>query len=136
MNPSRDKYYRGLFLISAIYDIALGIIFTFFYGFAFEFLGVPERLPEFGGYLSLIGAFLFVIGVAYYLIYRGDLQKNIDLILVGVLYKLAYCAVAFYYFAIGNIPHIIFATLFGVADFIFFVLMAECFFFIRKIASE
>ncbi len=89
-------------------------------------------LPEFGGFNSLIGAFLFVIGIAYLLIFLGDLQRNRDLISIGALYKLAYCAIAFYYFAIGNVPHIIFLSLFGVADLIFFILMAECRLFLAK----
>ena len=126
MNASKEKYYRGLFLTAAIYDISLGVIFTFFSGPAFRLLGIGEKLPEFGGYLSLIGAFLFVIGVAYLLIYRGDLRKNVDLITVGALYKFAYCVIAFFYFAKGTVPHMIFVGLFGVIDFIFFVLILEC----------
>ena len=82
----------------------------------------------------MIGAFLFVIGVAYYLIYRGDFQKNRDLILIGALYKLAYCATAFFYSTIGDIPHMIFLSLFGVVDLIMFILMVECLIFLRKIA--
>jgi len=132
MNPSREKFYRVLFLVAAIYDVVLGVIFTFFYKFAFKLIGIPEKLPEFEAYISLIGAFLFVIGVAYYLIYRGDLWKNYDLIIVGTLYKLAYCSIAFfYYFAIGNYPHIIFVSLFGVLDLIFFILMLECLIFLK-----
>lgn len=134
MSPSRERYYRGIFFVAMIYDIALGIIFTFFYKFAFELIGIPEKLPVFGGYISLIGAFLFVIGTAYLLIYRGDLYKNRDLIIIGTLYKFAYSATAFYYFAIGNIPHMIFVSLFGVLDFIFFILMLECVLFISKTA--
>ena len=136
MGELREKYYKILFLIAAFYDIFLGIVFTFFYKLAFKLLGISETLPEFGGYISLIGAFLFVIGVAYYLIYRGDLVKNRDLIMIGALYKLAYCAVAFFYFAIGEIPHILFLCLFGVVDFIMFVLMMECFVFLGKIDRD
>lgn len=132
MSELRKKYYKALFLIAAIYDFILGIVFIFFYASAFKLLGISEVLPDFGGYLSLIGAFLLVIGVAYYLIYRGELKINRDLIMVGALYKLAYCSVSFVYFAIGQIPHMIFLGLFGVIDFIMFVLMAECFFFLGK----
>ncbi len=132
MSELRRKYYKTLFLIAAIYDFILGIVFIFFYKPAFKLLGISEALPEFGGYLSLIGAFLFVIGVAYYLIYRGDLKANRDLIMVGALYKLAYCLVSFVYFVIGQIPHMLFLGLFGVIDFIMFVLMTECFFFLGK----
>ncbi len=132
MSPTRQKYYRGLFLISALYDVILGIVFTFFQTRAFGALGIREKLPEYGGYVSLLGAFVFVIGVAYYLVSRSDLRQNLDLILIGVLYKLAYCATVFYYALIGNVPHLIFVALFGVADLIFFVLMAECYIFLRK----
>ena len=117
-------YYRGLFLISALYDLILGIIFTFFYKPVFSLLGVP--LPEFTGYISLIGVFLIVLGVGYYYIYRGDLVKNRDLIKVGTLYKFAYAGVAFYYFFLGNVPHLVFVWGFGVFDLIFAVLFIEC----------
>lgn len=132
METSRLKYYKGLFLLVAVYDIILGIIFMFFSKSTFEFLGIAEKLPEFDGYLTLIGVYVFILGIAYYLIYRGDLQKNRDLILIGILYKLGYCAVTFYYFIIGNIPHILFLTLFGVIDFIMFLLMLECYNTISK----
>ncbi len=131
MNPGREKYYRAMFLVAAVYDIVLGIIFTLFPEPAFRFLGIAEKLPEFRGYLSLIGAFLFVIGCAYWLIFKGDLHRNRDLIAVGALYKLAYSAVAFYYLAIGNVPHLVFVAVFGVADLIFWVMMVECRLFLR-----
>jgi hypothetical protein len=54
------------------------------------------------------------------------------LILVGVLYKLAYSATAIYYWAAGGLPHVAFAALFGVADAVFFILMAECYTFLKR----
>lgn len=135
MNKSRIKYYKTLFLIASVYDILLGIVFTLFYRSAFAFLMISDTLPKFGGYLSLIGAFLFVIGIAYYLIYRGDLIKNRDLIFVGLLYKLAYSATAFFYFAIGQVPHMLFVSLFGVIDLIMFLLMTECYIFLSKVSK-
>ncbi len=132
MKPAKEKYYRSLFAIAAVYDILLGITFTVFPARAFDALGIREKLPAFGGYLTLLGAFVFVIGIAYLLIARGDLRRNRDLILVGTLYKLAYSATAFYYWSAGNIPHVIFVALFGVADAVFFVLMAECCFSLTR----
>jgi hypothetical protein len=136
MNPAREKYYRNLFMIAAVYDVLLGIVFTGFPARAYDALGIREKLPAFGGYLSLLGAFVLVIGVAYFLISRGDLQRNRDLILVGALYKLAYSTTAFYYWLAGNIPHSIFVGLFGVADLVFFVLMVECYLLVRKAAQS
>jgi hypothetical protein len=126
MKPAKEKYYRVLFTIAAFYDLVLGITFTFSPARAFAALGISNKLPAFGGYVTLLGAFVLVIGIAYALISRGDLRRNADLILVGTLYKLAYAATAFYYWWAGSLPHVAFVALFGVADVIFFVLMAEC----------
>jgi len=136
MNPAKEKYYRSLFGVAAAYDILLGIVFTFFPARAFGALGIADKLPQFSGYIVLLGAFVFVIGVAYYLVSRGDLRRNLDLILVGVLYKLAYFAIVFFYWFAGNLPHVIFGALFGVADLIFFVLMAECYLCLREPAAS
>jgi hypothetical protein len=136
MNPAREKYYRSLFAIAAVYDALLGITFTFFPAQAYGALGIREKLPVFGGYLALLGAFVFVIGIAYFLIARGDLRRNRDLILIGTLYKLAYSATAFCYWLTGNIPHVIFVALFGVADAVFFILMAECCWSLKKEAKS
>ena len=130
MDPSRQTFYRGLFLVAAIYDSVLGIVFTFFGGWAFDLLGIRDKMPG-GGYIPLLGAFLFVIGVGYFLIYRGDLDRNWDLIAVGTLYKFAYASIAFVFWAIGEIPHVLFAALFGVADGVLLVLMVECLVYLR-----
>jgi hypothetical protein len=132
MKPAKEKYYRSLFTIAAFYDLVLGLTFTFFPARAFAALNISEKLPAFGGYLTLLGAFVLVIGIAYALIARGDLLRNADLILVGVLYKLAYSATTFYYWWAGGLPHVAFAALFGVADAVFFVLMAECYVFLKR----
>ena len=132
MKPAQEKYYRGLFTIAAFYDLLLGVTFTFFPARAFAALGIRDQLPAFGGYVTLLGAFVLVIGIAYALISRGDLRYNADLILVGTLYKLAYSVTAFYYWAAGSLPHIAFAALFGVADAVFFVLMAECWLYLKR----
>ena len=126
MKPAKEKYYRGLFTVAAFYDLVLGLAFTFFPARVFAALNISDKLPAFGGYVTLLGAFVLVIGVAYALISRGDLRRNADLILIGTLYKLACAATAFYYWAAGSLPHVAFGALFGVADVIFFVVMAEC----------
>jgi hypothetical protein len=132
MNPAREKYYRFLFSISAIYDFLLGVTFMFFAERAFAALGISDKLPAIRGYLTLLGAFVLVIGIGYFLIARGDLRQNADLILVGTLYKLAYSATAFYYWAQGSLPHVAFGAVFGVADAVFFILMAECYWSLDK----
>jgi len=135
MSPQREQYYRIVFLVAAVYDLVLGTIFTFFHPWAFEVLDIADEDPG-SGYVPLIGAFLFVIGIAYFLIYRGDLVRNVDLIAVGTLYKLAYSAIAFWFWiVIDDVPHILFPALFGVVDLLMFVAMAECWFTVRRLSA-
>jgi len=132
---TRRQYYRGLFGIAAIYDTILGVVFLFFGRWAFEALDISDQYPE-GGFLSLIGAFVLVLGIGYYLIWRGDLWQNRDLILVGTLYKLAYTGVGVYISITSEVPHALFLWGFGVADAVFFVLMAECVYYLHRHRPE
>jgi len=134
VTPSRERWYRRLFLVATIYDVVLGVVFLFFAGWAFDLLEIRDEVPE-GGYVPLIGAFLLVIGIAYWLIYRGDLVENRDLIAVGTLYKLAYSGVGFWVWAFDEVPHIAFVAVFGVADAVFFVLMLDCWLVVRREAG-
>lgn len=136
MTKQRERFYRWLFLTAAVYDIILGLVFLFLPRQAFALIGAANAFPDHAGFVWLIGSFLFVIGVAYALIYRGDLRRNKDLIAVGTLYKLAYAAVAFFTLFVGEYPHLAFVLIFGVADVIFFVLMAECWLFIARVRNE
>jgi hypothetical protein len=136
LDSQRQKLYKGLFLTAAVYDLVLGIVFLFFARQAFGLLGAENALPEHGGFVWLIGAFLFVIGIGYWLIYRGDLQRNRDLIAIGSLYKLAYVAVALFTLAVGEYPHLSFVLIFGTADLVFFVLMTECWAFLGRKSAQ
>lgn len=130
MPAARERWYRIVFWTAAVYDLTLGVLFLFFYRPVFEFLEIEDTLPEYTSFVSLIAAFLFVIGVAYVLIARGDLLRNRDLIAVGALYKLAYFSVALWYLIGGVYPHIVFFVVFGVADLLFLVAMAECWWYL------
>lgn len=131
MSTTRMRWYRTLFLTAAVYDIVLGIVFTFFHRQAFDMLGILDEMPS-GGYVPLIGTFLFVIGVAYWLIWRSDLWRSRDLIIVGTLYKAAYSGVALWTVLFDEVPHILFAALFGVADTVFLVAMVECLIYLGR----
>ena len=136
MSVTRERWYRILYWVAAIYDLTLVIVFLFFYRPVFEWLGIEDTLPEHISFLSLIAAFLFVIGIAYVFIARGDLVRNRDLVAVGALYKLAYFLVALWYLIGGTYPHIVFFVVFGLADLAFFVTMTECWWFVRRLDAE
>jgi len=125
MGDSRQRYYRGLFATAAIYDVVLGVVFLFFGRWAFDILDIEEKYPE-GGFIQLIGGFVLVLGIAYYLIWRSDLWRNRDLVAIGALYKLAYTGVGLWIAVFDELPHMLFLWAFGVADAVFLVLMVEC----------
>jgi len=124
----KDIYYKALFLTAAIYDIVLGITFLFFYRPVYRFLNIP--VPEYPAYLSLSGAFVIVVGIAYYMIYL-NIHRNRDLVKVGTLYKLAYCLIVFYYFSVEYLPHNLF-LIFGIIDMFFFFLFVEFLCYTKK----
>lgn len=123
MDPDRERWYRWVFLAAAIYDITLGLVFTFVHAWAFDLLDISDEVPP-DAYVTLLGVFVLVLGIAYALIYRGDLRRNRDLILVGTIYKLAYATVAIAFWAMGDVPHTVFG-IFGLVDLIFLILMFQ-----------
>jgi len=130
-SAARERYYRRLFVVAAVYDIGLGLAFLFFPRASFDLVGAGSKFPEYTAYVTLIAVFLVVIGVGYALLARGDLVRNLDLIAIGTLYKLAYTGAALFYLITGDYPHIAFVAIFGVADLAFLVLMAECWWYVK-----
>lgn len=112
------KFYEGLFIVAAVYDLLLGFVFFLFYKSIFGAFNIP--LPDNPSYAQLSAAFVFVQGLSYYFVYR-NLERNIDIVKVGLVYKIVYAGVAFYYWIIGGLPHPMFA-LFGFLDLIFAIL--------------
>lgn len=121
MNTKREGYYKGLFLTAAFYDFILGILFLFFYKPFFNALSIS--LPPNPSYLSLSAAFVFVIGIAYFIIYK-DINTNRGLVVVGTIFKFAYVAVGLFYLAIHMVPHMVFILL-ALFDAIFGILFIE-----------
>jgi hypothetical protein len=104
--------WRLMFAAVAVYDLVLGFAFFWFHRPLFEAL--DTEVPVEPSYVHLLAAFVFVQGVAYVLVARKPL-RNVDLVRVGVLYKLSYAGTAFYYAARGDVPHAVF-VFFGVVD--------------------
>jgi hypothetical protein len=115
--PGAAKRFRTLFLVAAWYDAILGAAFFLLYGPIFRMLGA--ELPSNTSYIHLSAGFVFVQGVGYWLVAR-DMMRNTDLVKVGVIYKVIYSGVVFWYLAIGQLPHVTFAY-FGVFDVLFIV---------------
>lgn len=109
--------FKTFFLVAAIYDIVLGAGFFFFYAPLWEAFDVA--LPSSISYIHLTAAFVFVQGVGYWLVYR-DPNGNRGIVQMGVVYKIAFAGLAFYYWAIDELLHPVF-LLFGALDVLFLV---------------
>ena len=98
MVRNRDSFFRGLFLVAAVYDLILGFFFFFFYKPVYTYFNIT--LPVYPMYLQMAAAFVFAMGVGYYFVYR-NLYRNIDLVKLGVVYKLTYAGLTSYFYFVG-----------------------------------
>lgn len=130
MSRVRTRSYQGLFLVAAVLGILVGFVLTFFAGPLYEVLDIADEMPA-GGYVQFIGASFLILGIGYALVFEGDFWRNRDLILVGTLFKLALSAVAITFWVMGDLPHIAFGVL-GIVDACLFVLMLECWIYLRR----
>ncbi len=107
--------YKTFFLVAALYDLVLGAAFFFLYGPLFETLNIA--LPNNISYIHLTAAFVFVQGVGYWFVF-GDPDGNRGIVKTGVIYKIAFAGLSFYYWAIGDLLHPVFLV-FGAMDILF-----------------
>lgn len=109
--------WRTFFYVAALYDLVLGAAFFVAYGPIWELLGL--ELPNNISYIHLTAAFVFVQGLGYWIVAR-DPKGNRGIVLMGIAYKFAFAALAFYYLAIGELLHPTFLA-FGILDVLFLV---------------
>ncbi len=116
--PGVVRFFKAVFLVAALYDVVLGVVFFFLYKPLFDTLDIA--LPNNTSYIHLTAGFVFVQGVGYWFVYRNML-RNVDLVKLGIVYKAIYSAVAVYYLAIGELLDAIFGW-FAVFDVGFLLL--------------
>jgi len=125
-----EGYYKGLYLIAALYDIILGFGFLLFYKTIYNVTGM--NLPPNPAYLSMCAMLIGLYGILLFMIYQNP-RNSRKMIIYSTLIKFGFVAVVLYYwFFIGqeyvDIP---FRILAGV-DFIFALLFLESLRFAKK----
>lgn len=126
---TNERPYRILFLIAALYDFIIGFIFFAFLRFFFEDLfRIPY--PLYPAFFQAAAAFVFVMGVGFYFVYR-NMYRNIDIVKVGITFKLFYTGLAFYHVFVKGMPWIF--SVFGFLDLIFIVFFV---FFLLAVRRE
>jgi hypothetical protein len=117
MAGNKDSFFKGLFLVAAVYDFILGILFFFFYKPIYSMFNIT--LPVYPMYLQMSAAFVMAMGIGYYFVYR-NMYRNIDLVKLGVVYKLVYSGLTSYFY-FSNLANIAFFY-FAIIDAIFLAL--------------
>ena len=97
------KTIKSLFIISALYDFILGVIFLIGFKQIYNYFNIT--LPNHDGYVQFGAALVAIFGIGFWFVAQ-DPQRNRDIIKMGILLKLSYSGVAFYHAALGNLPGI------------------------------
>ena len=123
------KTIKAISLVSAWYDILLGIIFGLFFRLIYRSFGV--ELPNHAGYIQLSALYIFIFGIGFYLVYKNPVQ-NRQIILLGILMKLAFFVVAFGHLIFDTIPSIYIP--FAILDIVFVLLFLPANSALKKMA--
>ena len=110
---------RLLFVIAALYDGILGLLFLIAPLWMFQHFEITP--PNHVGYVQFPAALLIIFALMFVNIAR-DPMRNRTLILYGILLKVAYCGVAFAHWATTDIPWV--WKPFAIIDLVMLVLFA------------
>ena len=105
-----------LFVVAALYDGLLGLLFLFAGASAFQWFGVTP--PNHWGYLQFPAALLIVFAIMFAMVAKNPVA-NRNLIPYGILLKVAYCSVFFFHWFTTGLPNI--WKPFAVCDLLFAV---------------
>jgi hypothetical protein len=96
-----NRLITALFWIAALYDGVLGAVFLVAPGEVFRIADVTP--PNHWAYVQFPAALLLIFGWMFAAIARNPVQ-NKGLIVYGILLKVAYCGLTFWYWASAGIP--------------------------------
>lgn len=118
----RPKYEKRLFLIGALWNWSASLLLLFLYFVNQELLQYYHKIPEtMLWYYIFLGA-VFIFGLGYYYISK-DVQRNRDIIKMGILGKVVVFLLFLIYLIEGEVRLLLFLG--GFVDLIFAVLFAE-----------
>ena len=109
----------ALFLVAALYDGLLGAVFLIAPGWVYEQAQVTP--PNHWGYVQFPAALLIVFACMFVAVAINPIA-NRNLIVYGVLLKVSYCGLAFWYWFSAGIPGL--WKPFAIIDFIMAALFA------------
>ena len=122
---------KKFFLVAALYDIILGMVFAVLFKTVYHAFGA--ELPNNDGYIQLLALYVFTFGVGFYLISRNPVQ-NRQFAIPGILMKISFAVVVFGHFVFDAIPiPQIYITL-AIIDLLFVPFIAVSYVRLKKLA--
>ncbi|NIV18201.1 MAG: hypothetical protein GWN47_07245 [Woeseiaceae bacterium] len=92
---------KGLFIIAAIYDGVLGLLFLFSPGLAFEMFEVTP--PNHFGYVQFPAILLLIFAAMFWRVAQDPIPNRF-IMLYGVALKTGYSGLVFYYMLTTGVP--------------------------------
>ena len=120
---NKEKYYKILFLVAALYNIINSMTFILVSIVAtdlFPFFGV--EIPPSMIWLQVCLILIALLGVGYILVSR-DISKNHGLVFIGGLAKLSFFLMSLAYFFVGDLSILI--VFLGSIDLVMVILFTE-----------
>jgi len=96
-----NDWRKPLFYIAALYDGLLALLFLFFWRDVFAHFNITP--PNHPGYVQFPALLLIIFGLLFLQIAR-DPAANRDLIVYGILLKIAYSGTVFWHHFTGGVP--------------------------------
>ncbi len=109
--------WKPFFLIAGLYDVLLGLAFLVFGEQILEWVGMD--LPPHIAYIQLAAVFIAVQGLSYLLVWMEP-TRYLGLVMIGVVYKIAYAGLALWYLIIDELPSAFFIP-WAIIDIVFLV---------------
>ena len=94
---------RPLFVLAAAYDVVLGAVFGLGFKPIMSYFGIA--LPNHDAYAQLPAALIAIFGIGFGFVAAAP-EKHRDMILLGILMKLAFSGIVFAHFWAGNMPNL------------------------------
>ena len=92
---------KKLFVIAALYDFILGVIFLVAWKQLYNDFGVT--LPNHAGYVQFGAALVAIFGIGFWFVAQNP-ERNRDIIKMGILLKIAYSGVVLGHYFFGLVP--------------------------------
>jgi hypothetical protein len=122
---------RLLFAIAAVYDGVLGLLFLIFPTTVFGWFNVAP--PNHPGYVQFPAALLIIFALIFLDIARDPVRRR-SLIIYGILLKISYSGLVFFYWATAGVPDM--WKPFAFADLLFLLLFVWAAYRLRSVSAD